>query len=133
MNDINKIETRNIELLSKLIAKLKIPYTIEELLNDFKSIYIHEGTDGNRLRIIGAKTIDAKTKKTRNVQLYTLKKKYIDKIDTENLDFVKLNIIAFIKMFKELQLIKDIRNMEHVFVNDMYEECVKHSFGFLED
>jgi len=132
MTDINEIEMRNIRLLNQLITKLKIPYTIEELLTDFKSVYIHEGTAGNRLRILGAKATINATKKTKNVQLYTLKKKYIDKLDKDNLDFVKLNVTVFIKLFKELQIIKDIKNMENIFVNDRYEECVNYSFNFFE-
>ena len=87
---------------------------------------------GNRLRILGAKSTINATKKTKNVQLYTLKKKYIDKLDKDNLDFVKLNVTVFIKLFKELHIIKDIKTMENTFVNDRYEECVNYNFNFFE-
>ena len=142
MNNINEIEARNIGLLKVLIKKLQIDYSIEELQQDFTSVYIHEehvNETLTRLRILGARTIPItssqvkQTKKTKNIQLYSLKKKYLTKLSTEQIEEIKLNIRIFIELFKELQWIKGIKVTESSFQTERYETCIKSELLFLHE
>jgi len=136
MENLEDIKIRNINLLSNLIVKLKINISIEELLKGFTSIYIQEEKHDDkykRLRLLGAKIISSENKKTKNVQLYSLKKTYLKKISLEQIEEIKLNILICIELFKELQLLKEIKKTEEIFDNKGYESCINSPFYFLSE
>jgi hypothetical protein len=131
MHDINEIEIRNIDLLKRLIQKLKIAYDIEELKKSFKSIYIHNDTKAGRYRILGSKIIDYSTMRTKNVQLYTLKKRHFEGLDSNQIEIIKENIKLFVKLFRELQIIEEIKKIENKLDSEKYEYYVGYDFQFL--
>ncbi len=128
--NIDLLEERNNKYLEKLINKFKIEKSVEDL-TDMSSVYITIDKDRsikevdvvNRIRLMGAENIYESVAgikrivKTKKVQLYTINNKTIKELSENNeLSTVVNNLDYICSLVKELQLFREIREMEKVFI-----------------
>lgn len=122
--DINELEKRNEKYINMLINKYNIEFTYEELINDFKSIFVHTDFDLCRLRLMGVQKIydyledsneKIETNKTKRVQIYVLKKRDFEKLKDTELQNEMENLNFIVNMVRETQSILNIKNHERGF------------------
>lgn len=122
--NINELEKRNEEYINKLINKYKIEFTYKELINDFKSIFIHTDFELKRLRLMGVQRIydyvensseKIETNKTKRVQIYVLKKRDFEKLEESELQSEIDNLNLIVNLVRETQSILSIKHHEKGF------------------
>lgn len=122
--DINELEKRNEEYINMLINKYNIEFTYEQLINDFKSIFVHIDFELSRLRLMGVQKIydyvensneKIETNKTKRVQIYVLKKRDFEKLGESELQNEMESLNLIVNMVRETQSILNIKNHEKGF------------------
>lgn len=130
MQDLELIVKRNTNAINKLIEELNITRSLEQLINSFDRIFIHDDfKDTQRLRLLGIeRTGDLevkeehdqngnfsgiKTKEKRSqVQLYVLKKKEYLEIEESEKQYLISKLDLFIVLFKQLKAAAEIESLE---------------------
>lgn len=139
MLNFEYIINRNTIFINKIIKKYKIKKSIEELINNFDRIFIHDDyADTKRLRLLGIENTDkvdykdifdkdgtligAKNiRKKRQIQLYVLKKADYLNIEASEKNVIRFELSAFISLYKQLKNLNEIKKIEENAIS-FYEE-----------
>lgn len=129
MEDFNYIYQRNLELMQKKIEEYKLTRTLDQLLDNFDRIYVHNDTKTKRIRLMGiekqyenvtSKTMNSGKKvydpnekiPTKRIQLYVLKKRYYEDLDDEEKNNLMLELSLIVTLFKQLKDFREIKLLE---------------------
>jgi hypothetical protein len=123
------LKDRNWQELEKKLQEFKIEYSVGDLINKFKTIYLSNEINIRRLRLLGVLEIDSNTQK--KIQLFVLKRSEYDKLMLEDMaSFNTLNssLELIIKLYRELVLIKEIEGLEVSFQSPYYDFLLSEEF-----
>jgi hypothetical protein len=107
--------------LDEIIEKLEIPYSIEELVDNFNKVYYSFDTERKRFKIVGNKhyiTYDEKKQKQmvkqKKVQIFLLKKHKLDEMNANDLKAMYMEVIDFCFYIELLKMYQKIDNKESI-------------------
>jgi hypothetical protein len=107
--------------LDEIIEKLEIPYSIEELVDNFNKVYYSFDTERKRFKIVGNKhyiTYDEKKQKQmvkqKKVQIFLLKKHKLDEMNANDLKAMYMEVIDFCFYIELLKMYQKIENKESI-------------------
>jgi hypothetical protein len=129
---INDIKERNIKILNNLIEKYKIKFSADELINNFRTVYLHKiDSEISEIRVQGAQVIYTEherngilnripSKKTLNTAIYTLRKKAIIIHNIEEREEIAHAMKALVYIIQEMGQIKELETFEEKFEASNY-------------
>lgn len=107
--------------LNSIIDKLGIPYSIEDLVNNFNKVYYSFDIERKRFKIVGndhyTKFDEQKKKKVvkqKKVQIFLLKKHKLDEMNANDLKALYMEVIDFcfyVELLKMYQIIEDSQSI----------------------
>ncbi|MDP3586431.1 MAG: hypothetical protein Q8R58_00080 [Sulfuricurvum sp.] len=124
---IEDIKERNTKILNHLIEKYKIKFSVDELINNFRTIYLHKvDSEMSEIRVQGAQTLyntyeqngeihRIASKKTLNTAIFTLRKKAIIIYNQEDRLEIVHAMNTFVRVIHEMHLINDLETFESEF------------------
>ena len=116
--DLNGIVDRNKVHLKKMLEYFKITVTIDELLEQYTRVYIHQDTKAQRIRLMSYKKVDdaveegKKKEKTKREQLVTINRKDMEKYSVEEIESIMTDMQLLVMLYREIMLSKELLHTE---------------------
>lgn len=125
-NEIPSIVERNKQILGRLIEKLSIKRTTEQLITQFERVLVSDDEKTKRLRLLGVEhyfkqnddgSINTQNIEKKQIQLFVLKKREIENMTKEEIENVKSILKCFVEFYNQIRSANDILSIEEKAIN----------------
>lgn len=131
---IPDIIERNKKALATLIDEYEMPRTLEQLLSRFERVVMNFDMNTKRLRLLGVERYSENAKQvyedlgegiteerivvpTKQIQLFVLKKNQIEKMDSDEIQNIKLKLSCFVDLYNQIRSANSILVTEQNSIN----------------
>lgn len=121
--DIQAAKERNYQELTQKLKEFNSEYTVEDLLEKFKTVYMSNEPDMRRIRLLGLLKLD--DDKQKRIQFFVLKRFEYERLlkeDVAELNTIQTSLKIFLGLYRQLVLLKEFEEIEAAFSMPFYAE-----------